>query len=237
MSLPVAILAGGLATRLGAIAERIPKSLVDVGGRPFAVHQIELLRSRGISDITFLIGHLGDQIQRALGDGARFGVRIRYALDGPRRLGTAGALRHSLPLLADPFFVMYGDSYLECDFAAVADAFAASGKPALMTVYRNENRWDRSNVLFSGGAIARYNKARRTTDMHHIDYGLGAFRHSAFDRVATGEEVDLASVYEDLLAHGDLAGFEVDTRFYEVGSVAGLQETSAYLAQKDAALR
>lgn len=237
MSLPVAILAGGLATRLRPITERVPKSLIDVAGRPFAAHQIELLRHHGLTDIVFLVGHLGEMIRDALGDGARWGVRLRYVFDGPHPLGTGGAIRRALPELGDRFFVLYGDSYLECDYREIERAFAVSGKSGLMTVYRNDDRWDRSNVLFAGGDIVRYDKLSRTSDMRHIDYGLGAFRAAAFADRAEDEAFDLVSVYQTLLRNDDLAGFEASTRFYEIGSASGLEETRAYLVLKGTGAR
>ncbi len=230
MTLPVAILAGGLATRLGAVTKSIPKSLLLVAGQPFALHQIRLLRAHGLSDIVFLVGHLGEMIRDALGDGSRWGVHLRYVFDGPERLGTGGAIRNALPDLGPRFLVLYGDSYLDCDYGAVQSVFLASGKAGLMTVCRNDDRWDRSNVLLVGGAIRRYDKRTPTPEMHHIDYGLGAFRASAFEEWPSRTPFDLAAVYERLLARGDLAAFEVPTRFYEIGSAAGLEETRAYLA-------
>ena len=232
MSVPVAILAGGLATRLRPVTERIPKCLVDVAGRPFAVRQIELLRRHDVTDIVFLVGHLGEMVLEALGDGSRWGVRLRYQFDGPRALGTGGAIRRALPELGDAFFVLYGDSYLECEYAAIEQTFTASGKAGLMTVYRNENRGDRSNVQFIDNRIVRYEKQRRTPGMEHIDYGLGVFRASAFTGYAGDAALDLVTVYQDLLARDDLAGSEVPTRFYEIGSPAGLEELRAYLAGK-----
>jgi NDP-sugar pyrophosphorylase family protein len=237
MSLPVAILAGGLATRLGPVTERMPKSLVDVAGRPFAEHQIELLRAHGLGDLIFVVGHLGHMVQEAIGDGARWGVSVRYVFDGERPLGTGGALRHALSELGDPFFVMYGDSYLECDYRAVEQAFADSGALGLMTVCRNDNRWDRSNVLYDGGRIVAYDKTAPAAGMRHIDYGLGVLRHRAFDGWPPGDAFDLAAVYRRLLAEGELAGFDVGHRFYEIGSHAGLAETRRHLADKGTAIR
>ena len=231
MSLPVAILAGGLATRLRPITERIPKSLVEVAGKPFAAHQLELLRRHGSTEVVFCVGYLADQVQTALGDGSRWGMRLQYVFDGPTLLGTGGALRRALPRLGDAFLVLYGDSYLECDYAAVEQAFKDSGKLGLMTVYRNDDHWDRSNVLFSDGRILRYDKHSRTPDMRHIDYGLGAFRVEPFDHYAAEQAFDLAEVYQDLIAKDQLAGFEVAERFYEIGSPEGLEETRQHLAQ------
>jgi len=232
MSLPVAILAGGLATRLRPATDRVPKSLIDVAGKPFAVHQIELLRSQGLTDIVFLVGHLGDMMCQVLGDGGRWGVRLRYVSDGSRPLGTGGAILRALPQLGDAFFVLYGDSYLECDFLAVERSFVAAGKNGLMTVCRNDGRWDRSNVLFQNGHLVSYDKQHPTPEMRHIDYGLGAFRPTAFAGEGEGEAFDLATTYRRLLANDDLQGFEVEGRFYEIGSPAGLDDTRRYLAAK-----
>lgn len=230
MSLPVAILAGGLATRLGAVTAAMPKALVDVSGRPFAEHQIALLRRHAIDDIVFLVGHLGEMVRDTLGDGSRWGVRVRCVFDGPRPLGTGGAIRNALPALGERFFVLYGDSYLACDYRGVERAFADSGRPALMTVCRNDDQWDRSNVRFEDGRIVAYDKTGRTPGMRHIDYGLGAFERSVFEACDSDEPFDLASVYQRLLSQDRLAGFEVPGRFYEIGSPSGLEETRAYLS-------
>ncbi|MGE0464133.1 MAG: nucleotidyltransferase family protein [Vicinamibacterales bacterium] len=229
MSLPIAILAGGLATRLRPITEAVPKSLVEVAGRPFAVHQLELLRAQGLTDVVWLVGYRADQLEAALGEGEAWGMRFTYVHDGPVLLGTGGAIRRALEYLGDAFFVMYGDSYLECDFAAVEETFRRSARSGLMTVYRNEGRFDTSNVEFANGRIVRYDKKARTPEMRHIDWGLGVLTARAFEGYAADEPLDLARVYQDLLASGDLAGYEVTRRFYEIGSPEGLAETDAYL--------
>ncbi|HLP78957.1 MAG TPA: sugar phosphate nucleotidyltransferase, partial [Candidatus Paceibacterota bacterium] len=163
--IPVAILAGGLATRLRPITEKIPKSLVPVAGRPFLAHQLEMLHARGIRRAVLCIGFLGEMIQREFGDEA-FGIRLEYSFDAPRQreataggeklLGTGGAIKRALPKLGEEFFILYGDSYLPIQYAPVADFFHRSGKPGLMTVYRNEGKFDTSNVLFADGEIKVY---------------------------------------------------------------------------------
>jgi N-acetyl-alpha-D-muramate 1-phosphate uridylyltransferase len=232
MSLPVAILAGGLATRLGSITQKIPKSLLDIAGRSFAERQLELLRSHGIIKAVFCVGHLGEQIESALGDGSRLGMRVEYSYDGAQLLGTGGALRRAMPLLGEAFFVLYGDSYLDCSYERIEQAFLASGKPALMTVYRNENRWDASNVLFQDGHILFYEKKNRTPEMRHIDYGLGAFWSEALAAYPENCNFDLVTVYQNLVATDLLAGYEVKERFYEIGSTAGLEEIRNYFTRK-----
>jgi NDP-sugar pyrophosphorylase family protein len=227
--LPVAILAGGLATRLGPLAETIPKSLIPIDGEPFVVHQLRLLQSSGIQHVILCVGHLGEQIERALGDGSALGVEVGYSYDGATPRGTAGAIRTALPKLGESFFVMYGDSYLACDYAAVEQEFLRLGKLGLMTVYRNEGQWDASNVEFEDGRILAYSKKNRNSGMRHIDYGLGVFRAEAF---AETRATDLADVYAELLAAGEVAAVEVHERFYEIGSPAGLQEMKNFLSQR-----
>ena len=229
-SIPVAVLAGGLATRLRPITETIPKSLVIVAGRPFIEHQLEQLAREGIRRVVLCLGHLGERVRDAVGDGGRFGLRVDYSFDGPKLLGTGGALRRALPLLGDPFFVLYGDSYLPIPFAPVADAFLRSGQQGLMTVFRNEGSYDTSNVVFTDGRIRIYDKKAKRPGMRHIDYGLELLKLAAFEPFADREAFDLADLLQDLLARGQLAGHEVATRFYEIGSHAGLKELAARLA-------
>jgi len=232
VSAPVAILAGGLATRLLPVTETIPKALVDVGGKPFVVHQLELLRAHGIERVVLCVAHLAAQIEQVLGDGRTLGMDISYSHDGGTLLGTGGAIRRALPLLGGRFLIMYGDSYLRCDYGDVIRAFDASGKRGLMTVFRNDGQYDASNVEFHGGRIVRYDKVE-TAGMTHIDYGLGAMVPEALDGYPLDQRLDLVTVYQDLLACDHLAGYEVGERFYEIGSPAGLEETRRLLTRKD----
>lgn len=228
--LPVAILAGGLATRLRPVTEQIPKALIDVNGRPFIAWQLEGLRDQGVSRVVVCAGYLGEQIQEAVGDGSRFGLHVDWAFDGPTLLGTAGALKRALPLLAGPFFVLYGDSYLPIAWRPVQESFFASGEPALMTVFHNNRQFDRSNVEFEDGRIRAYNKQHPTPQMRYIDYGLGVFHPSAFADLPDAEPADLAGLYQSLAERGRLAAHEVHQRFFEIGSFEGLQATREYLA-------
>jgi len=230
--MPVAILAGGLATRLRPITEKIPKSLVAVAGRPFLAHQLELLHSHGLRRAVLCVGYLGEMIQHDFGDGSAFGVRLEYSFDGPKLLGTGGAIKHALSLLGDDFFVLYGDSYLPVDYAPIADFFRHSGKPGCMTVYRNEGRYDTSNVVFRDGEIVDYDKKHRRQEMQHIDYGLSLFKATVFDSYAPDQPFDLAEVMGKLVHDKQLAGYEVRERFYEMGSPAGLAELESLLQSK-----
>ena len=231
LDIPVAILAGGLATRLRPITEKIPKSLVPVAGRPFLAHQLEMLHARGIRRVVLCIGHLGEMIQRDFGAEA-FGVKLEYSFDGPKLLGTGGAIKRALPKLGGEFFVLYGDSYLPISYRPIAEAFHRSGKPGLMTVYRNEGKYDTSNVVFRDGEIAVYDKKLRLPEMRHIDYGLSLFQAQVFAVYADDQIFDLAEVMGRLVREKQLAGYEVPERFYEMGSPAGLAELETLLQSK-----
>lgn len=232
MTLPIAILAGGLATRLRPLTREIPKSLVEVQGEPFICHQLRLLASRDLRRAVILAGYRGEMIQEAVGGGERFGLQVEYSFDGPRLLGTAGAVRKALPLLGDSFFVLYGDSYLPCDYRELQKVFEERGRLALMTVFRNEGRWDRSNIELQDGEIRVYDKKAQTPGMRHIDYGLGVFRAQAFDKLSADRPYDLTALYQDLLARGELSAFEAQERFYEIGSFEGIEELRRHLGER-----
>jgi N-acetyl-alpha-D-muramate 1-phosphate uridylyltransferase len=230
--LPVAILAGGLATRLRPLTEHVPKALLRIAGRPFIVHQLELLRSQGLTRVVLCVGHLGEQIQAAVGDGGALGLAIDYSYDGHELLGTGGALKRALPLLGDAFFVLNGDSYLTFPFAVVQSAFLDAGRPALMTVLRNDNRWDRSNVRFKDGELIEYDKQSRGPDMSHIDYGVSILSKDVFVNYEKSNVLDLADICRNLSMGGQLAALEVSGRFYEIGSPQGMRDTEEFLSRK-----
>jgi N-acetyl-alpha-D-muramate 1-phosphate uridylyltransferase len=229
--LSVAILAGGLATRIRPATETIPKALIEINGEPFLAHQLRLLRRNGIDHAVLCVGYRGEQIQQYAGNGSSFNMHLDYVFDGPKLLGTGGAIRGAIPLLGDAFFVLYGDSYLPCDYRAVERVFLEAGKQGLMTVYRNEGQWDASNVELSAGRIVRYDKSVKLPSMHHIDYGLGVFRSSAFEAIPMGQVTDLALVYQDLVRRGELSAFEVPERFYEIGSFEGIRDLSEFVSR------
>ncbi len=228
--LPVALLAGGMATRLRPITEKIPKLLVEVAGEPFFSHQLRLLKQNGLTKIVLCVGYLGDMIVEQYGDGSKWGVEIQYSFDGEKLLGTGGALIRALPKLGDAFYVLYGDSYLPIDYQAVGRSFLDSGKLGLMTVFENHEAYDASNVWFEHGQIRLYSKKEKIPQMKHIDYGLGLFKAAAFAACPRDAVVDLATIQTNLCTRGELAGYEMKERFYEIGSHAGLDELNRLLA-------
>jgi NDP-sugar pyrophosphorylase family protein len=234
------ILAGGLGTRIAPVSPDLPKALIPIAGEPFAHHQLTLLARAGVREIVYCIGHRGEAIRAFVGNGERWGLQVRYVDEGQALRGTAGALRLALDAgaLAPSFLVLYGDSYLRVDYGAVWAAFRRSGKAGLLTVFRNEQRWDASNVLFEDGTVVLYDKHRRdprAKDLAYIDYGLAALARGTVESyVPSGEVADLADLYQRLSLAGELAGFEATQRFYEIGSPTGLEDLRKHLAAEAA---
>jgi NDP-sugar pyrophosphorylase family protein len=231
---PVCILAGGLGSRLGETVRDTPKPLLEVAGRPFLDWQLELLARYGVRHAVLCVGYLGERIEAALGS-ERHGIALTYRYDPPELAGTAGAVRGALDALGERFLILYGDTYLRLDYGAAWATFLDSGLLGLMSVLRNEGRWDTSNVVISADStrVALYDKHQRTDTMHWIDYGLGALHARALTEAP--DEPDLAGVYGRLAADGELAAFVATERFYEIGTPAALAETDAFL--RDAGAR
>jgi len=224
---PVCILAGGLGTRLGEHVRALPKPLIEVAGAPFLEHQLRLLAFHGVERVVLCVGYLGELIEREIG-ASRHGIAIAYSYDSPGLDGTLGAIRRARGLLGGRFLVLYGDTYLRIDYRALAESWTASALPAVMSVLRNEGRWDVSNAVLRDGLVVRYDKANPTPEMRWIDYGLGGLTQAALDAAPEGEH-DLSALYRLLAQRGELMGFEASERFYEIGSPAALAETDAFL--------
>jgi len=228
--LPVIILAGGLAKRMRPLTKNIPKALLPVNGKPFIDLQLELLRKNGINSVVISLGYLGEQIEQYV-NSKNCGMDTEFSYDGDNPLGTGGAVKKAAEITGKAFFVLYGDSYLEIDYNDVQQTWENSGKSALMTVYRNENRWDTSNVLFENNKIVCYSKTERTEAMQHIDYGLGVLQKDILN--GYGERFDLADVYASLAKCGELSGYEAQNRFYEIGSPCGMTELEEHLKHEN----
>ena len=230
---PLAILAGGLATRLRPITETIPKVLVPVAGEPFLAHQLRLAASQGFSRVVLCLGHLSEQVEEFLAArGGEFPLEIAISHEGPSRRGTGGALRQALPLLGPEFFVLYGDSYLPIEAVPVWEAFRACGRPALLTVLHNEDRWDPSNIEFRDGKVLRHDKsARGQRGVEWIDFGLSVFTARIIAGWSGEDPWDLSALTGSLATSGRLAGHEVRQRFYEIGKPEGLRDTELFLSR------
>lgn len=229
----IAILCGGLATRLGPLAADRPKSLVDVNGRPFLALQLELLAAAGVEDVVLCIGHLGDLIRDAIGDGRRHGVRVRYSDEGPTPLGTGGALRLAAPLLGETFLSLWGDSFLREDYRGALTRLRASAAEAQLLVWRDPAGLEPGNAAVRDGRVVRFQKGAPAPDLTHVDAGLLAFRRAALSPLPPGLP---SSLEHDLLprlaARGELLALETPRRYHEVGSPEGLSALRAALSQE-----
>lgn len=232
MILSVVVLAGGLATRLRPITEKIPKSLISINDVPFVLHQLKLFQQNGINHVHFCLGHLGKMVEKLVEESIfSKAMKITYSYDGETLLGTGGAIKKALPLLPDTFFITYGDSYLDIDYQSVESRFIKSihENYGLMTVFKNSNQFDTSNVIFENSRIILYSKKKLTNNMEYIDYGLGILRKNHFDAYPDQIPFDLSEIYEKLSVNGGLLGYESPERFYEIGSVKGIEDLSNYL--------
>lgn len=230
--LPVVILAGGLATRLYPSTRTVPKALILVNGLPFIDHQLSILKEKGVSHVILCIGNLGSLIEEFVGDGSQWGMQVQYSHDGDVLLGTGGAIKKATPLLPDSFIIMYGDSYLDIDFKLVVKEFYAQKLPVLMTVYRNRNELEISNILMKDGRILKYDKKDCDPAMEYIDYGLIVIRKEVFDQYPSNERFDLALVLSQLVDAGLVASYEVEKRFHEIGSAQGIKDTENYIRNR-----
>ena len=230
----VAILAGGLATRMKPLTDRVPKSLLEIGGKAFLTYQLDLLKKEGIRDIVLCISYLGEQIQEYFDDGRNYGMNIRYSHENERLLGTAGALKNAEQLLQDQFFVMYGDSYLFLDFAAAKYYFDKYSKLGLMSVYKNYDCYDRSNVVIGDNLVKQYDKKKKTREMIYIDYGASILRKKALELVPQNQVYSMEELFTRLIEQEELLAYEVNKRFYQIGSPEGLEEFRRYVSQEGA---
>ena len=226
------ILAGGLGTRVQSRIGPGPKSMLLIREKPFLEYQLNLLRKNGIREILLCVGYLSELIEQHFGDGKNFGVKLTYSYEKEKLLGTGGALRNALPLLEESFYLLYGDSYLEISFPEVYHSFERQDCPVLITVYRNENRWDRSNVVFDNGKVKLYDKRKIAPGMNYIDYGLAVFRRTSVEVIPAGIPYDLSKLYSKLAREGKLVGREVFQRFYEVGSASGIKDFEDFVTER-----
>ena len=224
----VLILCGGLATRLQPITKTIPKSLVMINNKPMLQYQLDMLQKQGIRHVVLCVGYLGEMIKDTFGD--KYGdILLEYSFDGPKLIGTGGAIKKAYSKLSDTFFVLYGDSYLPVEYKPILEYFHTTNKEGLMTLFKNDNLYDTSNVVFKDNQIICYDKKNKTTDMNYIDYGLSIFNVSVFKTYPADCSFDLSQVMVNLVTNKQLAGYEVFNRFYEMGSINGLNELELYL--------
>lgn len=226
--LPIIILAGGLATRMRPLTKSVPKALLKVNGQPFIFWQLKYLRNQGITEVIICVGYLGAAIQDIVGNGSKFGLKITYSHDGPKLLQTGGAIKKALHLIDTNFFVLYGDSFLPINFTEIQSAYFTKKSPALLTILKNTNQWDKSNILYQNDQLIEYNKKNPTPKMQYIDYGLSILNKGIFNNYLE-TTFDLSDLYHDLSIKKQIYGYEIFTRFYEIGSFKGLTETERFI--------
>ncbi len=215
------VLAGGLATRMRPKTLTIPKAMLEVASRPFIDWQIEKLRACGFDDVVLCVAFLAEQIREHVGDGARYGVRVRYSDEGPSLLGTAGAIRNALDLLAPTFLVTYGDSYLPFDYAEPLRVLEAHDDClGVMSIYENRGAWDTSNVEpdASNEWVKRYEKGRPDLQFPYIDYGAIALRREVIAALPPGQASGLDAIQSELAKQKRLRAVVARDRFFEIGS-------------------
>ncbi|MCR5788498.1 MAG: HAD-IIIA family hydrolase [Lachnospiraceae bacterium] len=234
-NLQVVVLMGGLGTRLKEYTKETPKSLVEVKGRPFFDYELMLLKHYGFRRFLFLIGYKAEMIEEYYGDGSSQGISIQYCYDGKELLGTGGAIRRAYPYLEDDFLVIYGDSFMDIDYEETIYRYyqgRREGKRALMTVLKNGDRFDKSNVVCKNNEIVLYDKKNTTPEMEYIDYGVCIYEKALFADFEEGTPFDVAVLQNRLSLRGELAAHVVTKRFYEIGSPAALQEFSEYIEKR-----
>lgn len=225
----IVILAGGLATRLRPLTENIPKSLLDISGKPFISYQLDYIKSQKIKNVVICSGFLGNKIKNFIGDGLQYNLSIKYSFDGETLLGTGGALKKAINLLPNNFFVIYGDSFLPINFEEIKKFYFDNKIENLITIYKNNNRFDKSNIFFKDNRIVNYDKIKNFQDMQYIDYGLSILSKSSLQKYHNKKKFDLGDLFKSLSVENKLYGLEVFKRFYEIGSYEGIKETNKFL--------
>lgn len=225
------ILAGGLGTRLGPLTQGLPKALLPIQGKPFIHYQLRWLSRHGIQDVVLCVGHLAQPIEDCVGDGSRYNLRIQYSHD-KELLGTAGAVKNAESLVRENFFVLNGDSYLPMDPGEPIRFFLAKNWLGMLTVYKNNNRYDASNIAARDGVIQKYCRKGSSPDVDSIDYGMQFFKKRALELLPANKPMDMGVLYQKLMERRQLGEFEVKTPFYEIGSQEGLDRFRRYVAEQ-----
>lgn len=225
----IVIFCGGLATRLGSLAKKTPKSMMDINGKPFLKYQIKNVSKFGIKDIVLCVGHLSEQIIDYFENGEKFGVNITYSHDGERPLGPIGALKKAAHLLKNDFFIMYGDSYLSVDFNDVYTFHKKHDKPACMVVYKNQDKYDKSNLIIKENLVVGYGDKDRTKDMIYIDYGTSILSKKTLDSLKEDTFYSTGDFFSKLIKNNELLAYEIKNRFYHIGNPDALEELKQHL--------
>jgi len=224
----IAIICGGLATRLGELSKTIPKSMILVAGKPFLEYQIENIKRHGIKDIVLCVGHLSEKIQSYFKDGSEFGVNIKYSYDGDKLLGPIGAIKNAEKMLKDEFFIMYGDSYISVDFQKVFSYYKENKKLALMVVFQNKDKYDKSNLKVNNNLVISHGEK----DADYIDYGTSILNKKTLDFLEEDKFYSTGDFFKILIRKQELLAYEAKRRFYHIGNPEALEEIREHIKEK-----
>ena len=227
----IVILCGGLATRLGDLAKNTPKSMIQIKDKPFLEYQIENVKKHSITDIVLCVGHLSEQIEDYFGSGEKLGVNINYSYDKDKPLGPIGALKNAETLLQDPFFIMYGDSYIFVDFKKVYTYFSKQDKLALMTIYQNFDKFDSSNIITNHKLVTKYG-GEKTKETTYIDYGVSLLKKKILEDIPADTFYSTNDLFSKLVRQKELLAYEIKKRFYHIGTPEALEEFKKYVETK-----
>jgi len=225
------ILAGGLATRMKPMTLDIPKSMIEIDGKPFLEHQLELLKENDVKNVVVCVGHLGHQIKEYFKKGEKLGMNIKYGDEKENLLGTAGALKNAGDFLADEFFLMYGDSYVPVDFQAITSHFKKFNKKSLMVIYKNADRFDKSNIEIEQDLIKSYDK-KNNQGMLFIDAGVSLLKKEILRLIPPSRNFPLERIYQHLIKEKEMLAYQMRERFYQIGSFEGLEEFKSLIKSR-----
>lgn len=220
----IVIICGGLATRLGNLAKKTPKSMMDINGKPFIEHQIEMLKKQNIKNIVLCTGHLSEKIESYLGDGKNFGVDIKYSYDGGKRLGPMGAVKNAESILEKDFFIMYGDSYIFVDFNKVYDFYKENNELVCMVVYKNKNKYDKSNLIVENNRVIGHKDLKVEGKIEYIDYGTSILNKKSLDFIPKDSFFSTEDFFKKMIKKNQLLAYEIKKRFYHIGNPKALEE-------------
>jgi N-acetyl-alpha-D-muramate 1-phosphate uridylyltransferase len=219
------LLAAGRGERLRPITDRMPKPLVPVGGRPLIAWHLERLAASGCAEVIANVSHLGEQIVDYVGDGARFGVRVRFSREA-QPLETAGGIAQALPLLgAEPFLLVNGDIYCEIGFGPLA-SHALGSNLAHLVLVPNPTHRAQGDFALNAGAVGNDGSPRYTYA------GVAVVSPKLLEPVKRGDKVPLAPLLRSAADNHRVSGEVFNGLWQDVGTPERLAELESQLASR-----
>lgn len=220
-NISVAILAGGLGSRLKTLTKKKPKSLIKIDGEPFIIKQLKILQAQGFKKVVICLGHLSEQVKKEIRS-YNFDMNILFSFDGKDLLGTGGAIKKAFKKLSNPFVVIYGDVYFNLNFKKILYLFENFFfNDSLMIVHRNRRNYEKSNIQLLKKNKILYDKFNTNKKMKYIDHGISVFNKKSFKK--TKKKFDLSELQSKLSYKRKLYGYITKKQSYEIGSLKGIQ--------------